>query len=147
MLSQFDETLHKQLIDYCVEKISANGTPIYTSINEHYIDAFGLAYLAFVLEFPELTNVVEKAQTTSRVEFVHKQLGGNGIKKLFEDISTNQNPQISEVLNYDHSDLPGDRPTMVKVPVSYRTNSSGRGQWGSRATGSRRSGFTGRTLW
>ena len=44
ILSPFDETLHKQLVDYSVEKISANGKPIYTSINEHFVDIIFLGF-------------------------------------------------------------------------------------------------------
>lgn len=70
ILSPFDETLHKQLVDYSVEKISANGRPIYTSINEHFVDALGLAHLAFVLEFPELTKTVKKIEYETVVNVV-----------------------------------------------------------------------------
>ena len=62
ILSPFDDTLHKQLIDYEVVKIGANGNPVYTDENEHFVDALGLAYLAFVLEFPDITKTIYKTE-------------------------------------------------------------------------------------
>ena len=66
ILSPFDEVLHKQLIDYAVEKIGANGQPVFTSENEHFVDALGLAYLAMVLEFKELTDMIKEPETATK---------------------------------------------------------------------------------
>jgi replicative DNA helicase len=145
-LSPFDEVLHKQLIDYEVERIGANG-PVFSSENEHFIDALGLAYLAFVLEFPQLTQAIKKPETATKIEFVNKQLGAERMNAMFQDIQSHQSPEIQRVLNYDHTELPGDRPTMVRVNAGYRSGSTNGGNWGSRAAGTRRSGFTGRSAW
>jgi hypothetical protein len=148
MLSQFDETLHKQLIDYEVVKINSDGTPKFTSKNEHYVDALGLAYLAFVLEFADLTKTVKKAETSTKIEFVRKQLGGAGLNHMFNSVQSGQSSaQVQHVLNYDPTELPGDRPSMVKVSQSYRSGASSGGNWGSRASGARRSGNVGRSSW
>jgi len=61
IMSPYDNVIFKQLIDYRVEKITAAGVPVYNSNNEHFVDALGLAYLAFVEHFPELTKLVKKA--------------------------------------------------------------------------------------
>lgn len=150
MLSPFDEVLHKQLVDYEVEKIGANGNPVFTSVNEHFVDALGLAYLAFVLEFPELTDVIKKPEATSVIEHSSVQLGRGGLNKLFSSIETSAVPSgFKAVLEYDPTELPGDRPTQVKVPLNYRSGGSGGISWGSRASGTRRStgGGGGRSLW
>jgi hypothetical protein len=146
MLSQFDEVLHKQLIDYEVERIGANGQPVFTSKDEHYVDALGLAYLAFVLEFKELTNSIKEAKTATKIEFSRKQLGGSGLSQLFSEIQSSESSR-SALLNYDPSDLPGDRPTMVKVSQNYRSGGNATGSWGSRANGMRRSKNAGRSTW
>jgi len=65
ILSPFDEVLSKQLIDYSVERVTQSGKPVYTSKNEHFVDALGLAYLAMVLKFPEVTQYIKEIQNTS----------------------------------------------------------------------------------
>lgn len=79
ILSPYDDVLAKQLVDYEVVQMSKAGIPQYTSENEHFVDALGLAYLAMVLEFKDLTGVVEEIQTTSDFSISHKQMGGPGM--------------------------------------------------------------------
>jgi replicative DNA helicase len=146
MLSPFDEVLHKQLVDYEVEKISAFGDPVFTKENEHFVDALGLAYLAFVLEFPEITRTIKMPESSNKIEFTGTQLGGAGLTKMFNSLQTNMSSEFKKVLEYDPTELPGDRPTMVKVPLGYRSATSG-GSWGSRAAGSKRSSYGGRKMW
>lgn len=145
ILSPFDEVLHKQLIDYEVEKINADGTPKFTSENEHFVDALGLAYLAFVLEFPELARTIKMPETSNKIEFTGVQLGANRLNAAFNSLSAPSSPEFKAVLNYDPTELPGDRPTMVRVPQSYRSGQSA-GGWGSRSSGMRRNGG-GRSMW
>lgn len=146
MLSPFDEVLHKQLIDYEVEKINADGTPKFTSKNEHFVDALGLAYLAFVLEFPELARTIKMPESSNKIEFTGVQLGANRLNAAFNGLSAGSSPDFKAVLNYDPTELPGDRPTLVKVNQSYRSGASGGSGWGSRSSGTRRNGG-GRSLW
>jgi hypothetical protein len=146
MLSPFDEILHKQLIDYEVVRISASGQPIFSSENEHYIDALGLSYLAFVLEFPQLTNTIKEAETATKIEFSRKQLGGSGLSQLFNEIQSHESSSTS-LLKYDPSDLPGDRATMVKVQQNYRSGGDGASSWGARSNGARRGRNAGRSSW
>ena len=68
ILSPFDDILHKQLIDYCVDHITQSGQPVYTSENEHFVDALGLAYLAMVLKFPEITQFIKEISHTTHME-------------------------------------------------------------------------------
>ena len=60
ILSPFDDVIHKQLVDYSVERITPRGLPVYTSENEHFVDALGLAYLAMVLKFPTITQYIQQ---------------------------------------------------------------------------------------
>ena len=68
ILSPFDDLLHKQLVDYTVDHISQSGVPVYTSENEHFVDALGLAYLAFILKFPNITGAIKEIEMSSRIE-------------------------------------------------------------------------------
>lgn len=146
ILSPFDETLHKQLIDYEVERISQSGTPIFTSVNEHFVDALGLAYLAFVLEFPELTKSIKKPVNTTKIIQTPIQLGQGRADSALRDLgSPAANPWASQ-LKYDPTELKGDRPSWVKVPLGAKNPASSGGGWGSRG-GSRSGNSGGRSTW
>jgi replicative DNA helicase len=144
IMSPFDTTLFTQLQDYEVERRSQNGTPIYTSENEHFVDALGLAYLAMVLEFKELTGTIKDLEVSSKIAYSSKSIGQAGINEMFRDI---QNSYSSAGVQLKPSDdLRGDRQTWVKVPQSYRVGSYNRGSsWGSRS--SVRGGGLGRSTW
>lgn len=149
VLSPFDEVLHKQLIDYEVERVSQSGLPVYTSKNEHYVDALGLAHLAFVLEFPQLTAMIKKPQFSNRIEHSSISLGEKRVNKAFRDISEPlQNPWQNKNNNKDNDDLPGDKPYWTKIPMN-KTNilssdyHSSRTNWGKRSG----QGFRGRSMW
>lgn len=147
ILSPFDEVLHKQLIDYEVEKIGANGLPVFTSKNEHFVDAFGLAYMAFVLEFAELVQVMKEIEHKTIMKQSNHHLGQAGLNRLFNSIETSAAPKgFEQVLNADPNERKGDRPQWVKVPLSYRKDNMSRGSWGSRS-GMGRGGFGGRSSW
>lgn len=143
ILSPFDDTLHKQLVDYSVDHISQNGLPVYTSENEHFVDALGLAHLAFVLEFPKLTQLIKTPEFSTKILHSTKTLGEKRVNKAFQDIERpTQNPWKTRASIAESDDLPGDRPTWIKVPMG-RTNSARSARWGSR-TGR---GFSGRSSW
>ena len=143
IMSPLDNVLHKQLIDYEVERTNASGKPIFTSKDEHFIDALGLAYLAMTLEFKELTNVMKDPEVASKIEFTNKSLGQAGINRMFNSIQSSYSGS-SRVQLKPSDDLPGDKQKWVKVTQSYnpyRSNSS----WGSRSSG--RGGSLGRSMW
>ena len=131
ILSPYDTTLAKQLTDYEVVKMTEAGIPKYTSENEHFVDALGLAYLAMVLEFKNLTGMIQEPEVTSDFVISHKQIGGVAAKV---EASTRLNAD-SRIVDYyqntDFDDLPGDRQTWVKVDESYRSPKYG-GQYGNR---------------
>lgn len=147
MLSPFDEVLHKQLIDYSVEKISANGNPVFTSENEHFVDALGLAYLAMVLEFKDLTNMIKEPETSTKISFSSKTIGNANLHQMFEEAENKSiNNSYFTPPSYDPTERRGDRPSQYKVPLGYRKKSAYSVSWGTRSSGGRSGGF-GRSSW
>lgn len=147
ILSPFDETLHKQLIDYSVDHMTQSGQPVYTSKNEHFVDAMGLAYLAFVLKFPNITKAIKEVTHSSRIEFSNAHLGAARANAALRDITRpSRNPWQSQQLRQigkGPGERPGDYQKWVKVPLNYTRSSRASGSWGSR-TGR---GFGGRSSW
>ena len=140
ILSPYDKVLQKQLMDYEVEKVTASGVPVYTSENEHFVDALGLANLALVLEFKDALNIVQEVKTSNKVEIVNKSFG---TARVDSDLSARENTYMdSRIKNFykntDFSDRKGDRQQWVKVDVNYRSKSSfGGSKWGSRSANGR----------
>lgn len=149
LLSPYDDVLLKQLTDYEVDKVTEAGLPKYTSENEHFVDALGLAYLAMVLEFKDLTGVVEDVKTTSEFKISNKKIGGS---QLYGDAGASRlvsDPRIVDFYqNTDFRDVESDRQKWVKVDEDYRSARSvynsrkfgGGSSWGSRSGG--RGGFS-----
>lgn len=139
ILSPYDDVLLKQLMDYEVEKITQAGVPQYTSENEHFVDALGLAYLAMVLEFKDLTGTIEDVKTTSEFTITHKQIGGSNMYASSAKREAVDQRIVDFYENNDWDDLPGDRPTWVEVDMDYRSprgsrfNSGFSSGWGSRS--------------
>lgn len=69
ILSPFDDVLNKQLIDYEVVKNTPSG-PVYTNKNEHFIDALGLAYMAFVDKFPKIARGIDEIEYSSKAAII-----------------------------------------------------------------------------
>lgn len=138
ILSPYDEVLYKQLIDYEVEKIGANGNPIFTSKEEHFVDALGLANLAMVLEFKDLVGIVEDLKVTSKIESISTPM--IGVDALIDsNIRTNNSmPEIKEFFeNTDFREHYSERQQWVKTDFfamreKYKNNSMRSGGWGSR---------------
>lgn len=146
MLSAYDEKLHKQLIDYEVIRIGQNG-PVYSDENEHFVDALSLAYLAFVLEFPNLTDTIKQIEHRSVVAHSGRKLGAEQASKMFRHLEMGNLSRdgIAAQPSPNMDDLPGDRPTHIPLPLGYKQSAYGRGSgWGSRNNGGTR-GF--RSSW
>ena len=149
ILSPFDEILHKQLIDYCVERISMSGQPVYTSVNEHFVDALCLAHLAFVLKFPELTQAIKIPQNSSKIEFVNSSLGTKKADAALNEITRPAiNPwqkRTFQQAGKDENERRGDYQQWVKVPLkAARPHIKNYNGWGTR---SKLSAGTNRTMW
>lgn len=138
LLSPWDDVLKKQLVDYEVEKITDAGVPKYTSENEHFVDALGLAYLAMVLEFKNITGTVAEIQVSSKVKHINKKLVPS--EAMAETTTrTNLDPRIQKFYETtDFEDREGDRAQWVKVDIDYRSARCGgtTSRWGSRSSSS-----------
>ena len=152
ILSPWDDVIYKQLIDYEVEKITASGIPTFTSKDEHYIDALGLAYLAMVLEFKKLTGVMQEFETASEMKLM-PNLHLTGANAFAGQNARKQVPQeVKEFFeNTDFSEIRGERQSWVKLDScqgamnptdKYSNNYSGRSNWGSRGGGLGGGGFS-----
>lgn len=146
MLSPFDEVLHKQLIDYEIERVSQTGVPIYSSKDEHYVDALGLAYLAFVLEFKQLTNTVQAPVFSSKIITTPVQLGQARANAALRDISAPANPWGKSLID-DPRELKGDKPGWVKVPLGAKIGVQTVNSWGNRAGSGMSHNGGGRSSW
>lgn len=126
ILSDFDEVLFKQLIDYEVVRVSQRG-PVFTDKDDHYVDALGLAHLAFVLEFSDIINTVK--------DFKQKNIIENSGVRMGE-----------RALRDDNDEKPKARSSSDPIGQNY-IGAVGRDDfgWGRRRLASQRS-FQ-RTLW
>lgn len=134
VLSPFDDMVWKQMMDYQVVRITQNGKPIYTSENEHALDALMLTILGFVLQFPDITKILEKVEPARKV-YVKKQATLNKIQtKTFGDDSDvfQTKPKRS------YTPEPRDEPSWgwQKVPLGYTKSRTSRlASRGSRSSG------------
>lgn len=60
MLNENDELIWRQMENYQVVRVSPTGQPIFTSTDEHTIDALMLATLAFQVEMPDLAQIIHQ---------------------------------------------------------------------------------------
>ena len=142
ILSPWDETIYTQLINYEVEKITASGIPTFTSKDEHFIDALGLAYLAMVLEFKKLTGIMQEFETASEIKLMTNThlTGPNAFS------GQNARKQVPQEVkdffeNTDFREIRGERQSWVKLDScqgamnpteKYSSNNyTGRSNWGS----------------
>jgi hypothetical protein len=54
VLNKSDKELEKQFRDYVIDHTTTEGRPVYAKGNDHVLDAFNLAILAYTLEFTDL---------------------------------------------------------------------------------------------
>ena len=143
MLSPYDDTLYKQLIDYSVVRIGANGQPVFTDENEHFVDCLGLAYLAFVLEFPDITKTVKQLDFTSKIIMSDRKIGADSSVNLSFMKNGVQNPWLNKV---DFSERRGERQTYFKVPLGKPLVRNGGNGWGNRFGRGNNSGESNRRM-
>jgi hypothetical protein len=124
MLSPFDNLLYRQFINYNVVKTTQNGTPVFTSVDEHALDAFMLSIAAFVMEMPDIANTVAIPQKFFSFE-VNKQNPVSAVAQaLFDRVNNTMSKIRGQAQNVDLSDAKKDRPpNIVKHDGNY-TNTS-----------------------
>ena len=147
ILSPWDDTIYNQLINYEVEKITASGIPTFTSKDEHFIDALGLAYLAMVLEFKKLTGVVQDFETATKTEILSNTHLINPAAFQTQNLRSDVPQEVKDFYaNTDFREIRGERQSWVKLgsyqgamnpthKYDTKGNSIGRnpkGTWGSR---------------
>lgn len=145
-LSPFDEVLHKQLIDYeVVRRSGVSKDPIFTDKNEHFVDALGLAYLAFVLEFADLVDVVKDTTVQTVFKNIENAITKRSISALHSKASnTTFGPN-------KYADPTGDEKVRaIEVPLNFNAgqintaNSGGNNPYGVRFS---RSKTSYRSMW
>ncbi len=157
VLSPFDELLYKQLIDYSVIRISAKGEPVFSSKNEHFVDALGLASLAFTLEFPNLTKIIDKPDLENPlISTIEGNISNKRIHNIFSSLGQSINNPWSNKnmkngsITYEKSLDPDERFDTAKYfKINITKNSFknyGAGGWGSRGGGPD-TGFSRRSIW
>lgn len=129
MFSKEDELLIKQMENYQVVKRSVTGKPIYTSENEHAHDAFVLTILAFNLEFPEVTKLLEKRRIATIMGKVNRRLETTSEQFIFGNRNTSKEQRQL------YSDLEGE-PNYVRHMKSIHYGPPewlrGESSWGRR---------------
>lgn len=141
VLSPFDDMVWKQMMDYQVVRISQNGKPIYTSENEHALDAFMLTIMGFTLEFPNITKILEEIKVarkalpfknTTQESLQQKVFGGH--RDVYKPLKDKPEREARDNPNWH----------LNKVSVGYGKKKSASGPWGrgaSRSTGLGRAKF------
>lgn len=118
--------------------------PVFTDKNEHFVDALGLAFLAFALEMPDITKTIEEIDYTTQIigsESPLKIAADQRMEQLHNGFSTGRNPWKNlknGSVSYEdakHSTDGADRPEVFRVSSSYFKRSSFHSNWGSRGGG------------
>lgn len=156
ILSPFDDVIYKQLIDYVIERVTPKGLPVYTSENEHFVDALGLAYLAMVLKFPTITQYIQQIKHATGIIAEAKTLAFSQGEREIRSIESARNVWRDSKLSNptqigkQPGEREGDYQKWVRGPsiipgrsVSRDMNSSSREYSRSFSRG----GFGGRSFW
>lgn len=127
ILNEHDEMIWKQMENYSVVRINQSGQPIFTSEDEHSVDALMLSILAFQLEFPNLADIM-KEQSVARKVLESTMQFVDPLKGLFHTSKRNnfKEPEWDE---------PG-APPPKRVPLGTGWPQQDRG-WGPRGTSRR----------
>jgi len=147
MFSEKDGIMQKQLLNYRIVKKTSSGKPVYTSENEHALDAFMLTVLCFTIEFPDIAKILEKRRYAKSIGKVNKKLHNNE-EEVF-------NGKFNTLHKEDDDDLKGEPEYVKRMQTLNKVNgfkdgrSKSRGRvkskrtsWGNRGT--RRSRSPGR---
>lgn len=136
IVSPFDDMVWKQMMDYQVIRISQTGKPVYTSENEHALDAFMLTIMGFTLEFPNITKILEEIRVARKVVTTQNRVQSSLQEKVFggsRDIYAAQDKKPEREAR--------DNPNwhLNKVSIGYGKKKANAAPWG-RGT-SKNSGF------
>lgn len=134
MLSPWDNVLSKQLTDYEVERITQSGQPVYTSKDEHFCDAIGLAHLAFVLEFKDITKTIKDLDVKSQIKISSVSISQKRAEQMYKAINTSYSSRGNRNgFQYDLDEQ--DKPTATRVSLRSLRRSRSSNAWGRRSSG------------
>ena len=136
-ISENDREVYKQLINYRVVKKSSSGKPIYTSENEHALDAFMLTILCYTIEFPEIAKVLEKREFAKNIAKLNKKITSNKEEDIFKGKFKNYRHEQNDDLEGE-PDYVKEMMTLKKVNNGGRSGrgfSRSRSSWSSRGRG------------
>lgn len=133
VLSPYDDMVWKQMMDYQVVKITSNGRPVYTSENEHALDAFMLTMLGFTLEFPDITKIMEEIRVARKVVKLPQR---NQEEKLQEKVFGGQRDVYGNKVQREREAKDNPNWHLNKVPLGYK-GASKANPWGSRGSSAR----------
>jgi hypothetical protein len=131
VVSPFDDMIWKQMMDYQVVRISQNGKPIYTSENEHALDAFMLTILGFTIEFPNITKILEEIRVARKALPFEGKSEKNLKEKAFGGAADVYKPQ-QKPREREARDNPNWHWNKVQVGYSKKDSSN---SWGRRGSG------------
>lgn len=124
------ETIKRQMLNYRVVRVSkTTKVPIYTDEDEHGLDAMVFALYAFMNEYPELVNTIDKKELAKKAI----------ITKTMKIDPLNQ--MIKNRLNHeDDSPVKGLTSSEQQVSLGFAKRNKNRETlgWGRRGTTSRR---------
>jgi len=69
-ISAYDTMVKEQLMNYRVIRETVLGQPVFTSENEHALDALMFALLAFTIEHPNIANVIKKTEYARKSYYI-----------------------------------------------------------------------------
>lgn len=133
-----DETIHRQMTNYRVVRVSGKtNEPIYTSEDEHALDAMIFALYAFIEQYPDLVNTIYQAEVARRMSVTQAKK-----RDPLRDI-INGTAERRDVTD-DSWDEPGPPPAKrVSIGYAGRKSSQSSLGWGRRgSSATRRPGKT-----
>lgn len=130
---EISEVIHRQMTNYQVVRVSGKTQePVYTSEDEHALDAMIFALYAFIEEYPDLVNTVYHTETARNAQ-VTKVMRVDPLNNLIKQ-------RLDKRSVVDEWDEPGS-PPLRKVNIGYAGRKSANDSlgWGRRGQVSSRS--------
>lgn len=144
MLSPFDELLYRQIVNYNVVKVTQNGSPVFTSTDEHALDALMLAIFAFAREMKDLTQTIFEPKKFLEISVSKSSPISMAAKTLFDKVSSTVAKYRGQAQEYNDDPKCDRPPNIIKHDNTYRSKSSST-SWAGRGKSSgglgRRSSF------
>jgi hypothetical protein len=128
VVSPFDEMVWKQMMDYQVVRISQNGKPVYTSENEHALDAFMLTILGFTIEFPNITKILEEITVARKAKAMQQKQQKESLQEKVFGGHRDVYNQPKNKVEREARDNPNWH--MNKVSLGYSKKKTSSSPWG-----------------